>query len=237
MTTKNEGGMTREELLAELNNPEALHRLAARQGMKVVPVQEEKDEERDLQVPGDLILDSEEPSIAEILKGFNKALKDQRDYFEKKLDARTKKVKKTVDQRDATTLAQKVEQFRSTHKHFDKLLKDVDAFYRQSGDLEGAYKKACKANDLDPEEGTEAAADKKVAKKAVADSKNKPPLSPRSSDTIGEEKETKKEFKTIKDAARASLANMIAKDPSISSIVNNEEPPEKEEAPKELSEE
>ena len=159
--------------------------------------------------------------------------KVEREYFEKKLDARTKKVQKEVDRKDATTLAQKVEQFRKTHKHFDKIIQDVDMCFRKSGDLEEAYKKACKMNDLDPEESGEKAGSKK-AQAASDDSKKKPiPRTPRTSEDTGEEEGAKKTFKSPREAAEASLKAMLANDSTILSVINDEEPPEKEESSEE----
>jgi len=204
-----------------MKDPKALAAAAAMHGfqLQVPGTTNKKDDDKEEQItpPGDIELD-ENATSKDVLAAMQKLMKQNNDYLLKHMEKSTKSYDKKLQSLKYEQQANEVNRFIKKHKVPQELLSDMDAFYRKGESLEDSYEKAKKLNGIKDEVSKD-----KEDKPSKSDEK---PI--RKSPRISEEAEGDKDGvekvapKSIGEAARNTMKDMIANDPDVSKILSGE---------------
>jgi hypothetical protein len=214
---KAEPEITYKQAMEMMKDPKVLAAAAAMHGFQLqAPGQQRKEEpEEKLEAPKGIEL-GEDASTKDVLSALQKLIQDNNAYLLKHIERSGKDVDKKLQSYEYKQQANEVTKFIKTHKHAEKLLPDMDAFWKKGDTLDEAYEKAKKLHNITEEETA-------PAKSPVKDSApaNPPKKSPRIAEEAGDDSDREPVApKSIDEAARNSLKDMIAKNPDVQKLVS-----------------
>ena len=200
--------MTREELIAQLNDPALLEEAAAKLGMKVS--KEVKPAKRELP-KFDIPEDAELPAI---VKALNTGLNSFVSFMQGSMEDTRGEVTNRITEDKKASVASEVKAFAKKHPDFEQLVKFVEPYWKAGETLDEAYKlgkaaavgsgwKPAKAKGADEETVDESG--KPVVKKV-----NRSIRTDEGSEI--EQSETRKPTRTVKDAAKQNLDALLAEE-------------------------
>jgi hypothetical protein len=206
-------------VLDKLKDRKALEEELKKEGLRVVDIEDEEAPTIEIE-EGDL----DDPK--KLAAKFNKTLATMHKNYQSKLKETAEKAKSEAVEESGKSAAEKeraeIRKFLGSHAHTDKtknkdVLEMMDYYYSKGADLEEAYNKACKANDLEPGPAVDGDDDTKVKKKkeekSTPKSRKSEDYDPDDELDEDEKENAKKKPLSIRDAAKEALSELEASGP------------------------